>query len=154
MDIGWETNRRLQTQLDFRPSLVDWLRTDFSITTNYGSNRNASFVRRTISGADTVPELQRNVTGRRDTRATFTFDPRSLMDQVFGRDEGQDERFMTRSARALGNWVSPVTVTIRRISGNGVSTHRAGPGLVCRRVRVAHSDLALASIGREHADGE
>ena len=75
VDLGWETNRALRTNVAFRPSLVSWLRNDFDWTTVYQSDRNASFLERTPAGTDTLLSLARNARGQRDWRATVALDP-------------------------------------------------------------------------------
>jgi hypothetical protein len=72
LDLGWETNRNLQTRFGLRPALASWLRTDFTSATEYTTDRNPALVERMILGSDTLLLLQRNAHGSRNTRATAT----------------------------------------------------------------------------------
>lgn len=78
LDLGWETNRTLRSRFGFGPSLASWLRTDFSVTTDYSSDRSAALADLLVVGQDTMVVLQRNANGNRTTRASFSLDPRAL----------------------------------------------------------------------------
>ena len=78
VDLGWETNRRLRTNMRWAPRPADWLQWTVTWTTTYSSDRNATLVRRQIVEADTLRHLQRNVGGQRSTTASLTFDPGTL----------------------------------------------------------------------------
>jgi len=80
LDLGWETRRNLRTRLGLQPTLATWLRTDFSVTTDYTTDRNAALVDLVAVAADTVLLLQRNANGNRSTRATVSLEPGRLAD--------------------------------------------------------------------------
>jgi hypothetical protein len=88
VDLGWETNRALRTRLGLRPSLADWLRTDFSVATDYTTDRNAALVEETVTGVDTILTLQRNANGIRSTRATASMELGALATALFGVERG------------------------------------------------------------------
>jgi len=93
VDLGWETHRSLRTRLGFRPSLASWLRTDFSVASDYTSDRNAALVEELVVGSDTVLVLQRNANGNRTTRGTLSLDPGILGQALTGHgdtEEGTD----------------------------------------------------------------
>ena len=78
LDLGWETNRRLRTNMRWAPRPADWLQWTLTWTTTYTSDRNATLVRRQVVEADTLRDLQRNVGGQRSASASVTFDPGTL----------------------------------------------------------------------------
>ena len=78
VDLGWETNRRLRTNMRWAPRPADWLLWTVTWTTTYSSDRNATLVRRMVVEADTLRDLQRNVGGQRSTSASLTLDPGTL----------------------------------------------------------------------------
>lgn len=79
VDLGWETNRRLRTNMRWGPRPADWLQWVLTWTTTYSSARNATLVRRQVVEADTLRDLQRNVGGQRSASASLTFDPGTLV---------------------------------------------------------------------------
>lgn len=121
MDLGWETNRSLRSRLGWSPRLTSWLRTDLDWTTQYLSDRNAGYVRRTPGGgigADTLLELQRNVSGQRDLRARAGIDPAALMVALVGPPPPLDPLRPPGSEvdgaallRAIGEAMLPLNVT-------------------------------------------
>ena len=110
VDLGWETNRRLRTGLRWDPRPFGWLQGTFNWTTTYASDRNATFIRRSIVDADTVQDLQRNVNGQRDVRAGLTLDPGGLVADALGGD-GSDERGLTSALRSASRSVTPVSLS-------------------------------------------
>jgi hypothetical protein len=78
VDLGWETARSLTGRFDFRPSLASWMRTDFTVATEYSMDRNAQLVERIPYMGDTLLALQRNANGSRSTRATASLDLAAL----------------------------------------------------------------------------
>lgn len=82
LDLGWETRRSLRTRLEMRPTVGDWLSGRLGWATRYGSDRNATFVRRTAIGADTVVELTRNLNGDRTLNAEVRVDPARVAERT------------------------------------------------------------------------
>ena len=101
LGLGWETRRNLRTRLGFRPRPAPWLRTDFSVTTDYTSNRNAALVETLVVGSDTVLALQRNANGGRSTRASVSLDPARLALGGTGRDSVAGQGVLARLLGAL-----------------------------------------------------
>ena len=78
VDLGWETNRRLRTNMRWAPRPADWLQWTLTWATTYSSDRNATLVRRQVVEADTLRDLQRNVGGQRSASASMIFDAGTL----------------------------------------------------------------------------
>jgi len=94
LDLGWETSRNLQTRFGLRPTLASWLRTDFTMATDYSTDRNPALVERMVLGSDTVQILQRNAAGSRNTQATASLELGGLARALSGQSgprEGEEE---------------------------------------------------------------
>ena len=109
-DLGWETNRSLQTRVSFRPQIVSWLRNDLGWTAVYRSDRNANFLAREAVGADTTLALARNASGQRDWRADLALSPSDLAVSWLGEaTEGEDPGL--GQLRSVISAVRPLTMT-------------------------------------------
>jgi Motility related/secretion protein len=75
LDMGWETNRLLRTNLDFRPRFANWLSGRFGHRTFFTSDRNAAFVRQEVTSGDTLLVLERDVSGQRTLTGQATLTP-------------------------------------------------------------------------------
>jgi len=105
VDLGWETSRSLRTRLDFQPRFTSWLRTGANWSTRYLSDRNAGYLRRTVTQGDTLLDLQRNLTGQRDLRAVVGVDPEALS-RAIGGEEGAPALL-----GVLGRRMLPLTIS-------------------------------------------
>ncbi|HSH75314.1 MAG TPA: hypothetical protein VLA09_06510, partial [Longimicrobiales bacterium] len=112
VDVGWETNRTLRTNLAYRPALFTWLRNDVDWTTVYQSERNANFLERSGSGSDTTLALARNARADRDWGATVALDPGRLAIAWLGGPRDGEGAGASR-ARAVMSALRPVSVTYR-----------------------------------------
>jgi Motility related/secretion protein len=75
LDLGWETNRLIRTNVDFRPRFANWLSGRFGHRSFYTSDRNAAFVRREVTSGDTLFVLERDVSGQRTLTSQAVFSP-------------------------------------------------------------------------------
>ncbi len=78
IDLGWETNRNLRTDVSFRPRPFPWLETDLHWGTAFATDRDATFAGERVVPGDTLRILERNVSGRRDLRASLSLSPGAL----------------------------------------------------------------------------
>ena len=108
LDFGWETDQLLRTRMNYEPRLGDWLRANLGWQTYYSSDRNATFVDRSLERGDTVLALERNVNGQRDFTGQFTIVPGSLLGGVPDDAEGSG---LDRLLRRLLGAVDPVSIT-------------------------------------------
>jgi len=92
LDLGWETRRALRTRFGFRPSLASWLRTDFTLSTDYSTDRNAALVEDLIVGPDTILVLQRNASGNRTSRATASLELGNMARSLTGGENAGEEQ--------------------------------------------------------------
>lgn len=109
VDLGWETNRRLRTNMRWGPRPADWLQWTLTWTTTYSSDRNATLVRRQVLEADTLRDLQRNVGGQRNASASVIFDPGTLARGGPPRP-GVSDAPPQGTVRRLAGALSPITV--------------------------------------------
>ena len=117
VDLGWETNRSLRTQIGFRPSILSWVRTDLDWTTVYQSDRNTNFIDRSAAGPDTTLALARNAQGQRDWGAVVGVNPSALATAMLGATaDGEDVE--VAQLRTIISALRPITVTYR----NGVTS--------------------------------
>ena len=79
LGLGWETSRNIRTRVSFRPEIVSWARTSLDWSSLYRTDRNASFVERTLAGPDTAFTLLRDARGQREWRAAVSVDPAALV---------------------------------------------------------------------------
>ena len=112
LDLGWETNRSLETRVSFRPNVFSWLTSDFDWNTVYRSDRNANLLDRQIFDGDTTLTLARNASGRRDWRANFSLDPTRMVESWLGPGEEDDPASISEFRSVVGA-LRPVTVTYR-----------------------------------------
>ena len=79
IDLGWETDQVVRTQMNFEPRFGDWIRTDLGWQTFYSSRRTATFVDHSVDPVgDTVAALVRNVNGGRDFTGQITVIPATV----------------------------------------------------------------------------
>jgi hypothetical protein len=109
LDLGWETNRSLQTHLSWQPRFVEWLRQDLEWSSRYGSDRNANFLDHELPGPDSVA-LARNASGQRDLRAFLSLDPARLSRSLLGAPES-DRAGGAGVLGAVAGVVRPLAVT-------------------------------------------
>ena len=108
LDFGWETDQLLRTRMNYVPRLGDWLSANLGWQTYYSSDRNATFVDRSVVRGDTVLALQRNVNGQRDFTGQFTLVPVALLGPAPGDTEGSGpDRLLRQVLGAL----DPVSIT-------------------------------------------
>ena len=109
MDVGWETNRNVRTDLTWRPRLASWFDTDFAMNTDYGTNRNVSYIQ-DLSGDTT---LVRDLSMQRDLNFRFEVRPDQFL-SAFGIAGGPETTGMARSLRAFWDRLTPVRIDWRK----------------------------------------
>ena len=110
VDLGWESDKVVRTQMSYEPRFGDWIRTALGWQTFYSSHRTGNFVDRSLDPiGDTVATLVRNVNGRRD----FTGQINLIPSAVFGTpDTGPSgESAVAGGVAAMVSAIDPITVT-------------------------------------------
>ncbi len=127
VDLGWETNRNLQTRLAWQPRFVDWLRQDFNWSTAYSSNRNANYVAHDLPGPDSVA-LARNANGQRNWQAVVSLDPGLLTQSALGEPASDGGPDPYADLRAVTAAIQPLTVTYRDGISSSFERDPVAPG--------------------------
>ncbi|MGQ0563229.1 MAG: hypothetical protein ACT443_15315 [Gemmatimonadota bacterium] len=73
VDLGWETNRSLRSELSFKPVIASWLRPSAVWTTRFGTDRSTSYLEIVTVGADSTAILQRRFQADRQLRRQLDF---------------------------------------------------------------------------------
>ncbi|MGQ0815498.1 MAG: hypothetical protein ACT4O1_13755 [Gemmatimonadota bacterium] len=75
VDVGWETNRSVTTQLGLRPQVAAWLNPSATLSTRFGTDRSTSYLEVITVGADSTALLQRRFQADRQLRRQLDFAP-------------------------------------------------------------------------------
>ena len=78
-DIGWESNRTVNSTVSFRPLIASWLRPSYTYSNRYQTDRNASYYEIVLEGGDSVPVLQRRFGSDRRVERRLDFQPATLV---------------------------------------------------------------------------
>ena len=147
MDVGWETNRNVRTDLSWRPRLASWFDTDFAMNTAYGTNRNVSY----IQDLDGDTTLVRDLSMQRDLGFQFEVRPDQFL-SVLGIAGGPEITGMARSLRAFWDRLTPVRIDWRKAVNSTYDRRDLAPTVWDQLVltgfnsmRVMGSDTASAA---------
>jgi hypothetical protein len=104
MDVGWERSRTISTTLSYRPDITSWLRTEYTYSARYATDRNPSYLELDTIGADTTAELQRRFEATRQVGRRITLQVPGLT-RALGLDStGIAARLMRRVDVIELNW--------------------------------------------------
>ncbi len=78
IDVGWETNRSLTSQLNFHPTIAEWIRPVVTFNARFGTDRSPSYLELVTVGADTTAILQRRFQADRQLRRQLELQPFAL----------------------------------------------------------------------------
>ena len=84
MDIGWETNRTMATQVSFRPRIASWLSPGITVSTRFSTSRNPSYIEAIELDGDSAYVLQRNFQADRQISRTLQLETAGLMHALLG----------------------------------------------------------------------
>ena len=84
LDLGWEADRSVSTQVDWRPLIAAWLRPNFSYSTRFRSDRNASNVLVVPADIDSAASLLHQFQADRQVTRALQLDPKGFADALFG----------------------------------------------------------------------
>ncbi len=149
MDVGWETNRNVRTDLSWRPRLASWFDTDFAMTTNYGTNRNVSYIQ-DLSGDTT---LVRDLSMQRDLGFQFDVRPDQFL-TAFGIAGGQEATGMARSLRAFWDRLAPVRIDWRKEVNSTYDRRDLSPNLWDQLVLVGFDKMRVMDADTASAAGD
>jgi cell surface protein SprA len=105
VDLGWETNRSMTSQLNFKPVVASWLRPSATLSTRFGTDRSTSYLEIITVGADSTAILQRRFQADRQLRRQLDFVPYGFYQTLF-KDTTGFAGTVGRTLRAL----QPITL--------------------------------------------
>ncbi len=88
MDLGWERDRNMTSQMSFRPELTPWLQPGYSYSATYSTNRSPSYLEIDIVDDDSTATLQRNFSVSRQVNRTLSIEPVGLVGSALGPPAG------------------------------------------------------------------
>jgi hypothetical protein len=133
VDVGWETNRSLATQLNFRPVIASWFRPSATLSTRFGTDRSPSYLEIVTIGADTTAVLQRRFQADRQLRRQLEFTPYGFY-QTIAPDTTGFTGFVGRVLRTI----QPVTLGWNGTLGSSFDRKTLDPSF---RYQLALGDL-------------
>ncbi|HSM35816.1 MAG TPA: hypothetical protein VK837_05395 [Longimicrobiales bacterium] len=128
LGVGWERSRAVSTSFNFNPQLFEWLQPGLSWSTNYGVDRNPSFVGFRQVDGDSVPGLQRQFNNSRVLGRRLRFSP-SVLGAVLVGAEGEDAPLWKRGANAVFSRLLDVNLSWRDALASQYDRTLAAPGL-------------------------
>ena len=149
MDVGWETARNVRTDLGWRPRLATWFDTEFSMNTDYVTNRNVSY----IQDLDGDTTLVRDLSMGRDLGFQFDVRPDQFL-SAFGIAGSRDATGMTRSLRAVWDRLSPVRIDWRKALSSTYDRRDLSPTLADQLVLTSFSSMRVMGADTASAAGD
>jgi hypothetical protein len=148
-DTGWETNRNVRTDLTWRPRLASWFDSDFTMSTDYGTNRNVSY----IQDLDGDTTLVRDLSMQRDLAFQFDVRPDAFL-TAFGITGSQEATGMARSLRAFWDRLSPIRIDWRKALSSTYDRRDLSPGLADQLVLTSFSSMRVMGADTASAAGD
>jgi len=149
MNVGWETNRNVRTDLTWRPRLASWFDTDFTMNTDYATNRNVSYIQ--DLGGDTT--LVRDLSMQRDLSFQFDVRPDAFL-TAFGIAGSQEATGMARSLRAFWDRLQPVRIDWRKALSSTYDRRDLAPNLGDQLVLTNFNSMRVMGADTASAAGD
>ena len=116
MDFGWERSRSLISSLAYRPEITSWLRTEYTYSARYATDRSPSYLELTPAGADTSAEMQRRFESSRQVGRRITLQLPGLV-RAIGLDSTGIAASLLRRVEVVDmNWRSTLSSQFERES--------------------------------------
>ncbi|HEX9108273.1 MAG TPA: hypothetical protein VF832_13615, partial [Longimicrobiales bacterium] len=132
--LGWEANRNVSSQLDWRPIVASWLRPGFSFSGTFRANRNPSFLQAFPLGgdslaADTAWIMQRAFQADRQVTRSLQLDPSGLLGALAGGKPGKRLGALAKAFQPLElTWTSAQGSQFDRMNQGAGSAYQLGLG--------------------------
>lgn len=124
LDMGWETSRSLNSQVNFRPQVSDWIKPAVTLSTRFGTDRSPSYLEIVTVGADSTAILQRRFQADRQLRRSLELQPTHFL-RALSHDTAS---FLGRFAR-MARAVQPVVFTWNQALGSQFDRKTLDPNL-------------------------
>jgi hypothetical protein len=162
LDVGWETDRSLRSNLSYRPDITPWLRLEYSSDGRFGTGRSSSYLEFTRDEAgDTLVELQRRFENERRTNRRLTLRAADLFKAWLGAPDSVPG-MGGRVRRLLGglepldlNWTHTLSSVYEReppFRDCVISWGSAASGLPVRRPRHGRACPGARGLPGRHRD--
>ncbi len=138
MDVGWETNRQVRTNLGWQPRLASWFTTRFDLNTDFGTVRNVSYIQ--DLGGDTT--LVRDLSMIRDLGLRFDVEPSTLL-TAFGVAGSGEATGMARSLRAFWDRLQRIRIDWRRAVSSTFDRRNLFPTIWDQLVLTGFDDMRI-----------
>ncbi|MCK5489592.1 MAG: hypothetical protein KAI98_06370, partial [Gemmatimonadetes bacterium] len=148
-DVGWETNRNVRTDLSWQPRLASWFDTEFTMNTDYGTNRNVSY----IQDLDGDTTLVRDLSMQRDLDFRFDIRPDAFL-TAFGVAGSQEATGMARSLRAFWDHLSPIRIDWRKALSSTYDRRDLSPNLSNQLVLTSFNSMRVMGADTASAAGD
>jgi len=148
-DVGWETSRNVRTDLSWRPRLATWFDTDFSMNTDYGTNRNVSYIQ-DLAGDTT---LVRDLSMARDLGFQFDVRPDQFL-SIFGIPGGREATGAAKGLRAFWDRLAPLRIDWRKALSSTYDRRDLSPGLWDQLVLTGFSSMRVIGADTASAAGD
>lgn len=111
LGVGWESSRTVSTNLSYQPELASWFDPRLTMTTNYRTNRNPSYVTTSVEGGDTT--FVRDLQLERNLGLDVSVQPSDFL-TMLGVAPGQSAEGLAAAVRAAWDRIRPVRLSWSR----------------------------------------
>jgi hypothetical protein len=132
LDMGWETQRSLSTELSFRPIITPWLQPVFNYTARFGTDRHPSYLE---AQPDSTALMQRRFQAERQLNRGLLFEPGGLLRALYALPEQSADSLLASRSRfsrwsyALASALRPVELSWNAALGSQFERELGQPGL-------------------------
>ena len=140
--VGWEASRSVSTNLAYQPEISSWFDPRLTMTTNYRTNRNPSYVTSTVEGGDTtfVRDLQLD----RNLSLDVAVQPASFL-TMLGVAPARSAEGLAATVRSVWDRIRPVRLTWTRVAGASYDRRDLDPAFTDQLVLVGFDRLRRLS---------
>jgi hypothetical protein len=110
LDLGWERQRVLESRVDFRPLLTDWLRPGIGYLARFRGDRNTTYWELLVVDDDTTATLQRHYQADRQLTRSLALDP-ELLGRALAPPGAERAAALTRTLAATLRALRPVDLS-------------------------------------------
>jgi hypothetical protein len=131
LDIGWETNRTMATELSYRPEIASWLRPLFNYSARFGTDRHPSYLERL---PDSTALMQRRFQADRQLNRGLMLDPGGFLRALQGMPQEAPDSVLasrgtfSRLTYRLGNAFRPIELNWNSALGSQFERELIQPG--------------------------
>ena len=148
MDVGWETDRAVTTNLAWQPRLASWFDTRFNLSTGYNTFRSVAYIQ-DLQGDTT---LVRDLSMSRDLGFEFDVRPDAIL-TAFGLPVGGTATGAAGSLRAFWDRLSPIRIDWRRALSSSYDRRNISTNIWDQLVLVSFDNMRIMGADTASAAG-